>query len=47
MEEHSKRVLIIGAGGHAQVIADVLLRMREVGASVMRQAMLGGAEDLR
>ena len=29
------RVLIISAGGHAQVIADVLLRMREDGADLM------------
>ncbi|MDY7077884.1 MAG: acetyltransferase [Chloroflexota bacterium] len=28
------RVLIVGAGGHAQVIADVLLRMRDVGANL-------------
>lgn len=34
MEEHGKPVLIIGAGGHAQVIADVLLRMREAGANL-------------
>jgi FlaA1/EpsC-like NDP-sugar epimerase len=28
------RVLIIGAGGHAQVVADVLLRMQEKSAPV-------------
>ena len=28
------RVLIIGAGGHAQVVADILLRLREVGTQV-------------
>jgi len=34
MEEHSMRVLIVGAGGHAQVVADILLRMREAGADL-------------
>ena len=34
MAERGKPVLIIGAGGHAQVIADVLLRMREAGADL-------------
>jgi len=29
------RVLIIGAGGHAQVVADILLRMRESGTDLM------------
>ena len=29
-----KRVLIIGAGGHAQVVADILLHMREAGADL-------------
>ncbi|GIW00309.1 acetyltransferase [Roseiflexus sp.] len=29
-----KRVLIIGAGGHAQVVADILLRMHEMGADL-------------
>lgn len=29
-----KRVLIIGAGGHAQVVADILLRMHEAGADL-------------
>ena len=28
------RVLIIGAGGHAQVVADILLRMREAGINL-------------
>ncbi len=28
------RILIIGAGGHAQVVADILLRMREAGSPV-------------
>jgi len=26
------RILIIGAGGHAQVVADILLRMRGAGS---------------
>ena len=30
-----KRVLIIGAGGHAQVVADILLRMYEAGADLL------------
>ncbi len=30
-----KRVLIIGAGGHAQVVADILLRMHEAGANLL------------
>jgi len=34
MEGHKQSVLIIGAGGHAQVVADVLLRMREAGAGL-------------
>lgn len=29
------RVLILGAGGHAQVVADILRRMRESGADLM------------
>lgn len=29
------RVLILGAGGHAQVVADILLRMRDAGAPVV------------
>ena len=36
------RVLILGAGGHAQVVADILLRMRETGAGV---APLGYLDD--
>lgn len=28
------RVLILGAGGHAQVVADILLRMRDAGAAI-------------
>jgi acetyltransferase EpsM len=28
------RVLIVGAGGHAQVVADILLRMQEVGGGL-------------
>jgi len=36
------RVLILGAGGHAQVVADILLRMREAGAAV---APLGYLDD--
>ena len=34
MEEHNMRVLVVGAGGHAQVVADALLRMRDVGANL-------------
>ena len=34
MVERGKLVLIIGAGGHAQVVADVLLRLREAGADL-------------
>jgi sugar O-acyltransferase (sialic acid O-acetyltransferase NeuD family) len=30
----SSRVLIVGAGGHAQVVADILLRMRDCGEAV-------------
>ncbi len=29
-----KRLLIIGAGGHAQVVADTVLRMRDAGADI-------------
>lgn len=29
------RVLILGAGGHAQVVADILLRMRDEGSEVL------------
>ena len=29
-----QRILILGAGGHAQVVADILLRMRDAGAQV-------------
>jgi sugar O-acyltransferase (sialic acid O-acetyltransferase NeuD family) len=29
------RILIMGAGGHAQVVADILLRMRETGADLV------------
>jgi sugar O-acyltransferase (sialic acid O-acetyltransferase NeuD family) len=29
------RVIIVGAGGHAQVVADILLRMRETGADLV------------
>jgi len=29
------RVLILGAGGHGQVVADILLRMQAVGAGLM------------
>ncbi len=36
------RILIIGAGGHAQVVADILLRMGEAGADV---APLGYLDD--
>lgn len=36
------RVLILGAGGHAQVIADILLRMRDAGAAI---APIGYLDD--
>lgn len=36
------RVLILGAGGHAQVVADILLRMRDAGAAV---APMGYLDD--
>jgi sugar O-acyltransferase (sialic acid O-acetyltransferase NeuD family) len=36
------RVLILGAGGHAQVVADILLRMRDAGAAV---APIGYLDD--
>ena len=36
------RVLILGAGGHAQVVADILLRMRDAGAGL---APLGYLDD--
>lgn len=29
-----QRILILGAGGHAQVVADILMRMRDAGAQV-------------
>ena len=31
----SMRVLIVGAGGHAQVVADILLRMQEAGDDIV------------
>jgi sugar O-acyltransferase (sialic acid O-acetyltransferase NeuD family) len=34
------RVVILGAGGHAQVVADILWRMRDAGADVMPVAYL-------
>jgi sugar O-acyltransferase (sialic acid O-acetyltransferase NeuD family) len=37
-----ERVLILGAGGHGQVVADVLMRMRDAGAQV---APLGYLDD--
>lgn len=37
-----QRVLIVGAGGHAQVVADILLRAREAGAAV---APIGYLDD--
>ena len=36
------RVLILGAGGHAQVVADILLRMRDAGAAI---APIGYLDD--
>lgn len=41
------RVLIVGAGGHAQVVADVLLRMREDGGSVQPVGYLDDARELQ
>jgi len=37
-----ERILILGAGGHGQVLADVLMRMRDAGAQV---APLGYLDD--
>lgn len=36
------RVLILGAGGHAQVVADILLRMRDAGSAI---APIGYLDD--
>lgn len=36
------RVLIVGAGGHAQVVADILLRMHDAGAAI---APIGYLDD--
>ncbi len=41
-----KRVLIIGAGGHAQVVADILLRMHETGADMIPIGFLDDNPDL-
>lgn len=40
------RVLIIGAGGHGQVVADILLRMRDVEATVIPIGFLDDRRDL-
>jgi sugar O-acyltransferase (sialic acid O-acetyltransferase NeuD family) len=37
-----ERILILGAGGHGQVVADILMRMRDAGAQV---APLGYLDD--
>lgn len=31
----AKRVIVVGAGGHAQVVADILLRMKETGKEIV------------
>lgn len=44
--EVEMRVLILGAGGHAQVVADILLRMRAAGAAVAPLGYLDDNSDL-
>jgi sugar O-acyltransferase (sialic acid O-acetyltransferase NeuD family) len=41
------RVLLIGAGGHAQVVADIVLEMARAGARVSAIGFLDDAPDLR
>lgn len=43
----TQRVIIIGAGGHAQVVADILLRMRDSGESVEPQGFLDDNPELQ
>jgi sugar O-acyltransferase (sialic acid O-acetyltransferase NeuD family) len=40
------RVLILGAGGHAQVVADILLRMADAGWDIVPIGYLDDAPDL-
>jgi acetyltransferase EpsM len=40
------RVLIIGAGGHAQVVADILWRMRDAGSDIIPLGFLDDRQDL-
>jgi sugar O-acyltransferase (sialic acid O-acetyltransferase NeuD family) len=42
-----KRVLLIGAGGHAQVVADILLEMTKAGVGVSAIGFLDDASDLQ
>jgi len=42
-----ERVIIIGAGGHGQVVADILLRMHTSGSPVMPVGYVDDAIDLR
>lgn len=41
------RILILGAGGHAQVVADIILRMQEAGEDVAPVGYLDDDPDLR
>jgi sugar O-acyltransferase (sialic acid O-acetyltransferase NeuD family) len=40
------RVLIIGAGGHGQVVADILLRMQDAGSDITPLGFLDDCRDL-
>jgi FlaA1/EpsC-like NDP-sugar epimerase len=40
------RVLILGAGGHAQVVADILLRARDAGQPVVPMGYLDDDQSL-
>ncbi len=42
-----KRVLIIGAGGHAQVVADILMRARDAGSPIEPLGYLDDRPDLQ
>ena len=43
---NTKLILIIGAGGHGQVVADILLRMMDAGMGVMPMGFLDDRRDL-
>lgn len=43
---NSKLILIIGAGGHGQVVADILLRMMDAGMGVVPMGFLDDRRDL-